>query len=86
MVKVIALEWTKPKPPFDGVSHYDHCETPIGCYEIEWKGWKSAPGFSLSLNGEYVGTGSSLDDAKQMAAAHFGGIVARCLVDDKGNG
>jgi hypothetical protein len=81
MVNVIALEWTEPKPPTKGESSYDHCQadTPIGQYEIMWQGWKDEPGFIIHLDGKYIASRYSLDDAKQTAASHFREIVARCL-------
>jgi hypothetical protein len=63
------MNWTEPKPPTKGISHYDHviCETPLGQCLIGWKGWKENDSYSVTFENEYIGEGWNLEDAKQMA-------------------
>lgn len=63
------MNWTEPKQPTQGVSHYNHvsCETPLGQALIEWKGWKERDSYSVTIGSEYVGEGYDLDDAKNLA-------------------
>lgn len=67
------MNWTEPKPPTEGVSHYDHvdCETPLGKFRIDWKGWKDKPDYDVMLESEYVGVGYELDAAKRMAEEYL---------------
>lgn len=62
------MNWTGPKPPTQGVSHYDHitCETPLGRALIEWKGWKENDSFSAHIGHDYIGEGSDLGEAKEL--------------------
>lgn len=63
------MNWTEPKPPTQGISHYDHviCETPIGQCLIEWKGWKESDSYSVTIGNDYVGEGWDLEDGKRLA-------------------
>jgi hypothetical protein len=74
--------------PPDRNCPYDHvtAETPLGVYSIEWKGWKDHDSKSISLSGDYVGEGSSLDDAKQEATKHFQQKVLACLASELNDG
>lgn len=67
------MNWTEPKPPTKGISHYDHviCETPLGQAIIEWKGWKESDSYSLTIGNDYVGEGWDLDDAKRLAKEYL---------------
>jgi len=63
------MNWTEPKPPTKGESYYDHtiCKTPLGELKIEWKSWKDSPSYDIDLNGEWIGSEYSLEDAKKVA-------------------
>jgi hypothetical protein len=63
------MNWTEPKPPTQGISHYDHviCETPLGQAIIEWKGWKESDSYSVTIGNDYVGEGWDLEDGKRVA-------------------
>jgi len=59
------LVWTEPKPPTKEI-RYNHttCNTPLGTFLIDWKGWKDNPGYDVMLNDEWVDCKYSLEDAK----------------------
>ena len=61
------LKWTDPTEPKNGVSHYDHCicETPLGNFIIEWKSWKEAPSYDVTIDGGWVACAYSLEEAKK---------------------
>lgn len=63
------LEWSDPKPPTKGISHYDHvtAETPLGQIMLEWKSWKEhdSPCGHMPW-GEFI-MGGDLDEAKVQA-------------------
>jgi len=63
------MNWTKPKPPTEGICFYDHvdCETPLGLIRIEWKSWKEGPDYGIDLDGKYIGTEYDLETAKYVA-------------------
>ena len=63
------MNWTKEKPPTEGISHYNHTtlRTPIGMFIIAWKGWKERPEYSIMLDNEYIGTEYDLESAKSLA-------------------
>lgn len=63
------MNWTEPKDPTEGVSHYSHVisETPLGQCLIEWKGWKQSDSYSVTIGNEYIGEGYDLEDGKRLA-------------------
>jgi hypothetical protein len=64
------MNWTNPKPPTEGISHYDHtiCETPFGKLKIEWKSWKESDSYDVMLNdSDWVGAEYDLESAKELA-------------------
>lgn len=72
-----AMNWSEPKPPIQWISNYNHvkCETPLGEFIIEWKSWKERPDYGVNLkdqyNDQYIGTGYSLEEAKEIAENHL---------------
>lgn len=66
------MKWTENISPNDS-SYYDHtiCETPLGIFIIEWKSWKSSPGYDISLDGSYIGTEYELSDAKDFVRVYL---------------
>lgn len=67
----MSLKWSEESPPNDIIS-YNHikCETPIGELVIDWKGWKDDPSYDAYLTGSnyvWIGSESSLEDAKEQA-------------------
>jgi hypothetical protein len=62
------LEWSDKFPPNDRI-RYDHClaESSIGTYSIEWKSWKQYDSYTVHLDGEFIGNGNDLADAKEIA-------------------
>ena len=48
-----ALEWSPAAAPNE-YCRYDHsfADTPFGRYQVEWKGWKDAPGFTVAFAGD----------------------------------
>ena len=73
------MKWSKEKPPTKDVSYYNHtiCETPFGNFVIEWKGWKETPSYTISLEGQYVDTAFTLQEAKQIANDYLVTLVDR---------
>ena len=67
------MNWTELKPPTENESYYDHtvCETPLGKFRIEWKSWKESPDYGVELEGNYIGTDYSLEEAKKSALEHL---------------
>jgi hypothetical protein len=70
------MNWTSESKPNDEC-RYDHTTviTPIGKITIEWKSWKEKPQFDVYLNGEWIGTGNSLEVAKTIALVHLANIA-----------
>lgn len=63
------LQWSTPRPPTKGVSHYDHvvAETPLGPIMLEWKSWKETDSPCGHMPwGEFI-VALNLDDAKAEA-------------------
>ena len=75
------MDWTEPKPPTEGVCHYDHirCETPLGLCSIEWKSWKDQPDYGVEIGNEYIGTEYSLEEAKNVAKEYLN--TKRCELE-----
>lgn len=73
------LTWTDPSEPNEACP-YDHtkAETPFGAYLIEWKSWKDYPGYSVELRDEFIATGDSLEEAKELAQADFDRRLTAC--------
>ena len=71
------LEWSEPRPPTKGVSHYDHvvAETPLGDITLEWKSWKDddAPCGQMPWD-EFV-SGMDLNEAKQKVQAAWDKMI-----------
>lgn len=64
------MNWTKPNKPTQDISRYDHviCETPLGIFKIEWKGWNANDGYSLTLDdNDWIGVEYDLRSAKTLA-------------------
>lgn len=75
----IGSTWTDAMPP-DAESAYDHCScnTPLGKALIEWKSWKSCPGYSLTIGNDDLGCFVDLAEAKAAAVAHIQAIADQC--------
>lgn len=73
--------WTDETPGNNADSRYNHCscETPIGLAVIEWKSWKSYPGYTLEIGGDFVGCFDSLDEAKQEAVERVKVVGSKCI-------
>lgn len=71
------LEWSEPRPPTKGVSHYDHvvAVTPLGEIRLEWKGWKEydSPCGEMPW-GKFI-VASDLDEAKQSAQEEWDKMI-----------
>lgn len=63
------MNWTENKPPIEGESYYDHttCKTPLGLLKIEWKSWKDSPSYGIELEGNWIGSEYTLEEAKMIA-------------------
>lgn len=78
-----AIEWSEEKQPCEDC-RYNHVtgKTGLGEFSIEWKGWKDYDSRVVYLNGEYVGSGWDLDEAKQIAATHLAQLIGSCLQNE----
>lgn len=67
------MNWTEPKPPTKDESYYDHtiCETPLGKFKIEWKGWKQHDSYNVMLDDKWVGNDFDLESAKKIAKEYL---------------
>jgi len=75
------LVWSPEAKPNDYCS-YNHtfADTPIGRYQIEWKGWKDSPSFSIDLGNESVQCwASDIAGARLIAQAHFGAAILSAI-------
>lgn len=63
------MEWSQEQQPNEHTSRYNHvfCETPLGRFIIEWKGWKEHSSPTLILDDEYIASLDTLDEAKRRA-------------------
>lgn len=66
------LMWSEERQPDEGV-RYNHvlAESPMGRFSIEWKGWKAYDTYCVYLDGDYLDTKVTLDDAKGFATEHI---------------
>ncbi len=62
------MNWTEIEKG-NKIIPYDHttCDTPLGMFIITWKSWKETPAFSLEIEGQYISTERTIDDAKTYA-------------------
>lgn len=67
------MHWSEIYTPNESVSRYNHTflKTPLGEMIIEWKSWKTEPSYDLTVNGDYICSESSLDEAKNRAKTHL---------------
>ena len=81
-VRVKPLVWSDESAPNDYCS-YDHsfADTPFGRYQIEWKGWKDYPNFTIDFVGNLLDQypGNTLEDARAAAQAHFDAAVLSAI-------
>jgi len=65
---VAELQWSEVTEPNEQI-RYTHvlAESPLGRFTIEWKSWKPHDTFCVYLNGDYLDTSMSLDEAKSIA-------------------
>lgn len=82
-MRTIPLVWTEQAWP-NAECRYDHitAQTPMGAFSIEWKGWKAFDYRCVLLDGEYVGVGDTLDEAKAVAEDQFRAKILACIMDD----
>jgi hypothetical protein len=71
------MNWTEPKPPTEGISHYNHTilTTPLGDFIIEWKGWKDNPSYDIMLVDDWIGCEYSLEEAKEKVISYIMSIA-----------
>ena len=70
------LQWCDEREPNEDV-HYHHvvAESPLGRITVEWKGWKKYDSRCVYVGGEYIDSGSTLEDAKKIAERHLRNVV-----------
>lgn len=83
VVAVNALVWSDEAKPNDYCS-YNHtfADTLFGRYQIEWKGWKDYPNFSLDFAGNVVDgyAGNTLDAVRAFAQSHFDAAIRSAIL------
>lgn len=67
------MNWSESLKADGDKSNYDHvkCESPLGVILIEWKSWKDSPSYGIGLEGQYLGSEYSLEDAKEKAREYL---------------
>ena len=70
------LQWSDEREPSEDV-RYNHvvAESPLGRITVEWKGWKKYDSRCVYVGGEYIDSGSTLEDAKKIAEYHLQNVV-----------
>lgn len=65
------FNWINPKEKEynNGESFYGHviCKTPLGEMRIEWKSWKEGTDYGIEIDGKYIDTCYTLENAKLRA-------------------
>lgn len=74
------LQWTDSESP-NAYCHYDHCfaDTPFGRFQIEWKSWKTYPGFTVEGPNDFFSSFNTLEEAKQGAQKHLEAAIQQLL-------
>ena len=70
------LQWSDEREPSEDV-RYNHvvAESPLGRITVEWKGWKKYDSRCVYVGGEYIDSGSTLEEAKKIAERHLQNVV-----------
>ena len=70
------LQWCDEREPNEHI-RYNHvlAESAIGQFSIEWKSWKKYDSRCVYVGGEYIDSGSTLEDAKKIAERHLRNVV-----------
>ncbi len=78
------LEWSEPIPPNTYCSyHHVFADTPFGRYQIEWKGWKDHPCYTLMFrDSDFIPAADDLDMAKTAAQADYEARITAALSPD----
>lgn len=81
-VRVKPLEWSALSPP-NVACHYNHtyADTPFGRYQIEWKGWKDHPSFTVELAGNHLAIygGNTVERSRELVQADYEARILSAL-------
>ena len=80
-VKVKRIEWSEESKANEEI-RYNHVigKTPLGNFEITWKGWKASPSYTVEHTAfGYMADHYSLDDAKEDSQKRYQSTVLACL-------
>ena len=68
----MSLSWSREQQPNTEI-RYNHVisVTPTGNFTIEWKGWKEYDSKAVYLDGWYLESFSTLEEAKEFAYDHL---------------
>src|SRR5699024_4320011 len=71
------LNWSEEHEANESI-RYNHilADSPIGQFSIEWKGWKEHDAMCVYLDGDYIDSVNTLEDAK---------LIAEKCISDKAN-
>ena len=68
----MGMKWSEIKEANKYVNYtHINCETPMGEFIIDWKGWKENPSYDSHINGDYIGTNYDLDGAKSFCEEYI---------------
>ena len=76
-VRAKSLVWSQERQPNESI-RYNHvvADSALGCFSIEWKGWKKYDSFDLNLNREHISSHpDALQSAKDAAAAYIQSVI-----------
>lgn len=74
------IEWSDPSPPISGGSPYDHVRAfLIWEWLIEWKSWKKYDSYTIYMDGNFIGNGVTLEDAKEQAQQSLETLVMSAI-------
>lgn len=84
-IKIKSIEWGEADTP-NAIIPYDHTlgDTPMCTFLITWKSWKDSPSYDIEIyEGSWLGSESSLEEAKQLAQTYFEETVLGCIESER---
>lgn len=75
-IAAITLVWSNEMQPCEDC-RYNHtfADSPLGRFNIEWKGWKEHDSRTVYLNGEHIGDSYSVEESKKLAQQYLQKLV-----------
>lgn len=87
ILEIKPLEWTEARKA-NADCQYDHIlgTCALGKFSIEWKSWKDYDSKCVYLNGEYLTSVCTIDEAKEIAFEYVQNMVNELTMTEKANG